>query len=105
MIENNKNSHKGFKYGILGIGLILILIILTQLLNTLKSDFVSILIGLLVFAVGIISIIGLIVSLKGIKEPNTAKKIIGIIVNFGIVILFMSVIITNIYDIYKALII
>ena len=104
MTENNLNSHKGFKYGILGIGLILVLIILTQLLNTLISDFASILIGLLTFAVGIISIIGFIKSIKGIKEPNTAKKIIGIIINFGIVILFLSVIIANIYDIYKALI-
>lgn len=102
MTENNLNSHKGFKYGILGIGLILTIIALTQLLNTLKSDFASILIGLLVFAVGIVSIIGFIKSIKGFKEPNTAKKIIGIILNFGIAILFMSVIIANIYDIYKA---
>lgn len=105
MAENNINSHKGFKYGIFGISLILILIILTQLLNTLKSDFASMLIGLLTFVVGMISIIGFTKSLQGIKEPNTIKKIIGIIINFGIVILFFSVIITNIYDIYNALII
>ena len=105
MTEINKNSHKGFKYGILEIGLILILIILTQLLNTLTSDFASILIGFFTFTIGIISIIGFIKSIKGIKEPNTAKKIIGITINFGVVILFLSVIIANIYDTYKALII
>ncbi|WP_028284039.1 hypothetical protein [Olleya marilimosa] len=103
MTKNNINSHKGFKFGIIGIGLILILIILTQLLHTQISDIASILIGLLTFAVGIVSIIGFIKSLKGIKEPNTAKKIIGIIINFAIVILFISVIIANIYDINKAL--
>ncbi len=103
MTENNINSHKGFKHGVLGIGLILLLIVLTQITHLFKSDFGSLLIGLLTFAVGIISIIGFIKSLKGIKEPNTAKKIIGIVINFGIIMLFLSAIVANIYDIYMAL--
>ncbi|PLB17748.1 MAG: hypothetical protein TRG1_3422 [Flavobacteriaceae bacterium FS1-H7996/R] len=42
--------------------------------------------------------------MRGLKEPNTLKKIIGIIINFGIVTLFIFVIISNILDIYNALI-
>ncbi|WP_338731361.1 hypothetical protein [Mangrovimonas cancribranchiae] len=103
-METNTYSHKGFKFGILGIGLILIIVILSLLLNVLKYNFISILIGLTVFAIGIVSIIGFIKSLKGIKEPNTFKKIIGIIINFGLVTLFLLILIANGYDIYKALI-
>ena len=102
MTSSNINSNKSFEYAILGVGLILVIIILTILLNTSKYDFISLLIGLLTFVIGIIGVIGSIVSIKGLKEPNTVKKIIGIILNFGIVILFLSVIIANIYDMYKA---
>lgn len=105
MTKNNTNSHKGFNYSILGIGLILISIVLTYFLNTFASDLASILIGVVAFAIGITSVIGFSNSLKGIKEPNTAKKIIGIIVNFGIVVLFLYVIISNGYDIYRVLLV
>lgn len=103
MIEVNKNSHSGFKYGIIGLSIFIILIILTIIINTLKSYYLSILIGLLAFIVGCIGIIGLTKSLKGLKEPNTTKKIIGFILNIGIVSVFISAIIANFLDIHKAL--
>ncbi|AXP79632.1 hypothetical protein CJ739_535 [Mariniflexile rhizosphaerae] len=104
MAKTNINSHSGFKYGITELGLIIILVVLTQFLDSQNSDIYSILIGLLTFVIGIVSIIGLAKSLRGLKEPNTLKKIIGIIINFGIVTLFIFVIISNILDIYNALI-
>ena len=103
-METNTYSHKGFKFGILGIGLLFIVVILSLLLNVLKYDSISILIGLTVFTMGIVSIIGIIKSLKGIKEPNTFKKIIGIIINFALVTLFLLSLFVNAYDIYKTLI-
>ncbi|WP_405207216.1 hypothetical protein [Aquimarina sp. LLG6339-5] len=102
MSETNKNSHSGFKYGITGLSIFLVLIILTAIINTFDFYFLSLLIGLLVLIIGCIGIIGLTKSLKGLKEPNTLKKVIGIVINFGIVGLFVSAIIANFLDMYKA---
>ena len=102
-MEINKHSHKGFKFGILGIGLILIIVILSLLLHLLKYDFISLIIGLTVFSIGIVSIIGLIKSLKGINEPNTFKKIIGIVINFCLVAFFLLVFISGGYDLFRFL--
>ena len=99
----NKNSHSGFKFGVIGLGLILTMIILTKLSNSQNYSSISIIIGLLTLGAGITAIIGFVKSLKGLKEPKTAKKIIGIIINFGIVAIFISIIIANIFDVVKAL--
>jgi len=102
MSETNKSSHSGFKYGIIGLSIFLVLIILTAVINTFDFYFFSLLIGLLVFIIGCIGIIGLTKSLKGLKEPNTLKKVIGVVINFGIVGLFILVIVANFLDLYKA---
>ena len=101
MAKKNINSHNGFKYGIIGLLLIVTMIIMSKTLNNLNSNSSSIIIGLLTIGAGIISIIGLIKSLRGIKEPNTFKKIIGIIINLGIVMLFIYVIAANVSDLYN----
>lgn len=102
-MEKNKYSDKGFRFGILGIGLFLILVILSLLLRFIKYDFISLIIGLIVFAIAIVSAIGLINSIKGIKEPNTSKKIIGIILNLLLISFFLLVIFSGGYNIYKVL--
>jgi len=101
MTKNNINSHKGFNYGIIGCGLILIFIILTKVFNSPYSDFATFLIGGLSVGIGTVGVIGLVKSLKGIKEPTTVKKYVGTIVNLSIVILFLYVILANVYDTYK----
>ena len=97
------NSNKAFKKGIIELILILVLIILTQFLNTTTSNFASILIGFLTLAIGIVAIIGFIFAVKAIKEPKTTKKIIGITFNFSVLILLIVVIISNAFDVYKAI--
>lgn len=96
------NSTKSFKFGLIGIGLMVVMVVLIQLFSPLNSDVASILIGLLTFSIGIIGIVGLVYSLKGIREPNTLKKILGLIISFGTVLLFLFVILSNVYDMYKA---
>ncbi len=64
MINYNKNSHKGFYYGIAARLGVIILIVLTQVMIRLKSDTLSILIGLLTFTLGGVGLIGL-ASKKG----------------------------------------
>ncbi|GAB1858636.1 hypothetical protein MHTCC0001_34760 [Flavobacteriaceae bacterium MHTCC 0001] len=104
MTNNNIYSHKGFNFGIYAIGLIVFAIVISLLVNSLESDFYSMLIGLPVFVGGLIGVIGIILSIRGIKEPNTVKKIVGIIINLGIATLFFTMIVANIYDIYMALV-
>ena len=74
MSKINLYSHSGFKFGVIGLGLILTMIIVTLLRDTFNSSIISIIIGLLTIGAGIAAIIGLVKSLKGIKEPNTIKK-------------------------------
>ncbi len=101
MNEKNINSHKGFNYGILGSLLIVIMVIITKSLHNLNSDTSSMIIGLLTISAGIISIVGLINSLKGVNDSNTYKKVIGLILNIGITLLFIYVIAANVSDLYK----
>jgi len=101
MTKNIINSHKGFKYGIIGCGLMVIFIILSKNISTLHPDLVTFLIGGLSIGIGVVGIIGLVNSLKGIKEPTTVKKYVGIIINLSIVSLFLYVIFANVYDTYK----
>ena len=103
MDKIKNNSHSGFNFGVIGLTLILIMIILTKFSNSENNSSISNIIGLLTLGAGITAIIGFVKSLKGLKEPKTAKKIIGIIINFGIVAIFISIIIGNIFDIVKAL--
>lgn len=99
----NTNSDSGFKYGIVAFLLILNLLIYITLFDYIEYSFelnlrtFTIIIILIVLAF-ILSVIGLIKSFLGIREPNTIKKIIGFIINFGI--LFFYLFITN--DVYKA---
>lgn len=101
MINTNKNSHKGFRYGLICVFLFVTLVIFTKYFYRLMSDFDTIIIGLLTLSSGLISILGLTKSIKGIKEPNTLKKIIGIVLNVGFVSLFLYIIISNVFDISK----
>lgn len=102
-MNKNLNSHSGFKYGIIVLILILTFIFLLQILDTGSSETSTLIMGLLIMGIGIASILGAIKSLKGINDPNTPKKIIGILINFGTALLFVSVIVANIFDIYRAL--
>ncbi|MEM0543926.1 hypothetical protein WFZ85_15060 [Flavobacterium sp. j3] len=78
-MEKN-NSNKGFLYSI--INLILFVLMFTgHLILQGKSELYMTLIGYLCFIIITIAIIGLIYSLKGIQEQNSAKKIIALILN------------------------
>jgi len=101
MTKNTINSLKGFKYGIISCGLMVIFIILTKTFSNHHGDFTTALIGGLSVGIGGVGVVGLVHSLKGIKEPTTVKKYIGIIINLSIVVLFLCMIFANAYDTYK----
>ena len=61
----------------------------------LLSDFDTIVFVILTLSIGIISILGLV---KSIKEPKTIKKIIGMLLNVGFVLIFFYAIISYAFD-------
>ena len=98
MINPNQKSHRGFNFGMISSLLFIIIIIFMKYFYRLLSDLDSIIFGILSLSLGIISILGFIKSLKGIKEPNTFKKILGLILNTGFVSLFLYYLILFVID-------
>lgn len=95
-------SQKGFKYAMYGLSLFLIAIVFAVLTIKLKYDSVSLVLVVLVISVGIFGLLGFIASLKGIKEKNTLKKVVGLVINSCLTIAILIILIANIYDIYIA---
>lgn len=98
MIKINQNTHRGFIFGLVSSLLVITIMIFMEYFYRLLSDFDTIVFIILSLSFGIISILGLISSIKGIKEPNTFKKIIGIIVNVGFVLIFLYALISYGFD-------
>ncbi|SHK64863.1 hypothetical protein SAMN04488007_3510 [Maribacter aquivivus] len=95
MTFKNPKSNISYKYAIVALIIIVIIIITSLVLDTQQgSDLKSMLLGILILAIAFTAVIGLGYSFMGIREPNTTKKIIGLIINSIITIslglLFLS---------------
>jgi len=101
MVKSNLNSHKGFVYGIFGLGGILVLLLSNKSLKIFQSELATIIMGALFLTIGLTGVIGLSKSLRGLKEPNTLKKVLGIFMNAAIVILYTLLILLNIRSAYS----
>ncbi|MGS0524701.1 hypothetical protein ACU8V7_05325 [Zobellia nedashkovskayae] len=101
MTKANRQSHGGFMYAIITLGLSLISITLVLVKVTQNTDSTSIMVGLLILVSGLLAIIGLVKSLKVIKEPNTFRKKSGLLINFLISVCFILAVTTNIVDIIR----
>lgn len=95
------NTKKSSRSAIINLVLLLLIVIFNMLLQWTKLDLFSLLMGFVVLVIGCTSTIGLIHAIKSIKEKNTVKKIVGIVVNGAFFSLFLFAIIANIMDIYK----
>ncbi len=62
----------------------------------------EILIALPFIATGILGTIGLIYSIKGRKENRSIKKVVSVLINVGVIILFIGLMLKNIIDITNA---
>ena len=98
---NNKKTQtqKAFTSTLIVIGLLTFAII--GILVTKDTEMASsgLLVGLPIFISGIVSIVGLIQTIKAFKDPKTTKFFISLIVNSMVIILFITAIIANILDI------
>ena len=103
MTKNYLNSVRSFNYGLIVLGLILAYGILVQFLKPTQSIFSEILNLVFVIAFITCSIIGVKYSVKGRKEPNSVKKIIGIILNSLILVIVILSLGIFIYDVFQLL--
>ncbi|WP_456424127.1 hypothetical protein [Lutibacter sp.] len=97
-IKINQNTHRGFNFGMLSSLLVISILIFMKYFYRLLSDFDTIVFIILSLSFGVLSALGFINSIKGIKEPNTFKKIIGIILNIGFVVLFLYALASFVFD-------
>jgi len=98
MIKFNQNTHRGFNFGLISLFLVITTMIFMEYFYRILNDFDTIVFVILSLSFGIISILGLTSSIKGIKEPNTFKKITGMILNIGFVLLFLFGLISYVFD-------
>ena len=98
MIKVNQNTHRGFNFGLLSLLLVISILIFMKYFYRLLSDFDTNVFIILSLLFGVISILGLINSIKGIKEPNTFKKITGMILNVGFVFVFLYALTSYVFD-------
>lgn len=102
--KSNLNSHQSFRYAVISLILLFIIIVSAVVITLfhIKTELYTLILGLIVFAIGFLSIFGFMKSIKALKEPKSTKKTIAILVNSSFLILFLCVIVANILDIYKA---
>jgi hypothetical protein len=97
------NSTTSFKYAIISI-VFLVLCVVTQIISVKTfGEQLTILVGLSAVAAGITAIVGVFYAAYSLREPNTPKKLIGAVINFSFLLLFLAVILANIMDINRAL--
>ncbi|MBV7267936.1 hypothetical protein [Winogradskyella luteola] len=97
------HSQKGFRYAMISLILSIVALFVTIVSIRFELDIFSLVAGFIVILIGFISLFGFIASLKGIKEKNTNKKVLGLIINSVFLLGFVFIIVANIYDIYSAL--
>ncbi|WP_298757602.1 hypothetical protein [uncultured Psychroserpens sp.] len=99
------HSRKGFQFAIITI-VTFLLFLLLQLLaanEKISLDFYRYVSGFLMILVFVSSIIGFVFSMKGLKDPNSIKKIFGIIANSILFLLFVVTVIMRYIDFKSAI--
>lgn len=91
------NTHRAFIFGLISLLLLTTLILFAEYYYRLFSDFHTTIILILILSFGITSILGFATSIKGIKEVNSWKKIIGITFNTSFILLFLFGLISFIF--------
>ena len=96
MNNTNKYLNNGFYLGLISSLIFIVLLIFMKYFYRLLNDFDTIVVGILGLTIAFISTLGLI---KSTKELKTYKKIIGMILNIGFVLMFIYAMISSVFDI------
>lgn len=99
-MSTSYNSIKGFQFGIIAIVCFLIFLLLKGLAGAeyISIDTYTYVGGFAMILAVVSSLIGFFYAMKSLKEPNSTKKTIGLIVNTILILLFLVTTIVNIID-------
>ena len=92
-------SIRGFNYALINLGVISLLV-LAQLAEKTWAISCYPAFSLMYMVITGLSFVGLVDSIKGLKDPKSAQKFIGLLLNSTYVILFVCVLVANILDLY-----
>lgn len=97
----NKNSNKAFQFAIISMVCFLIFVLFQFLAasNEISEDTYTYASSFTISIIFIAAIVGFINSIKGLKEPNSVKKIIALLVNVVLILLLVGVIVANVMDV------
>lgn len=94
----NHNAHKGFYLGLASLFFFTAVFVFMEYFYHLLSSTDTFVVLLLGSAFGVTSVLGLISSFKGVKEPYSFKKNSGFVLNSVLVLLFLYFLILYIFD-------
>ena len=89
-------SHTGFKFAVLALALLAGFTLISSVLFIEGIQLSSILYGLMTLTVIIMAMVGLVASIRGLKDPNTFQKIVGLFLNLGFLALVGSLMLANV---------
>jgi len=99
MTHANQHTHKGFNFGLISLFLVVTTAIFMNYFYRLFNSFDTIVFVILSLSFGIVSILGVTYFIKGMKEPTTFKKVLGMFLNSGTLLLFLYGLISYIVDV------
>ncbi len=94
-------SDKSYRYGVISITVFALALLSTQTQSIIGHRNMINIGSFLILVSAISGLVGFVNAMRGIKEPRTKKKVIGLILNSFSVLLFLSLIAANVYDIMK----
>ncbi len=96
-----KDSDKAFNFALVTVALLLLFLLIKYLVGEerIAIEKYSFLSAFIMFLVVLSSMIGFFYNMKGLKsDPNSAKKIIGLILNGIFMLLFITTTVSNVMD-------
>ncbi len=95
MDANTNTNYTERSYKISKLILFLLTFAAFSIIINISAEFSRYLFGLPIVLSGILGIYGSVFVFKGLDEPNNEKKIIAITVNFAMVLLILTILISN----------
>lgn len=99
-MNTSVNSQKGFQFGIIAIVCFLVFLLLKGMTGAeyISIDTYTYVGGFMMILVVVASLIGFFYAMKSLKEPNSMKKTLALIINTILLVLFVVTTIVNIID-------
>jgi hypothetical protein len=95
------HSLKSFRYS-LAVTATFLLTLLLKFYNV-AWDISTVFTGFTVIPMMLLAVMGCVYAVRGIQEPRTTRKVIGMVLNFGFVLLFILLIASGKLDIFRVI--